>query len=169
MENHDFLYTEYLTSKRTTLFFAMLSVSCFSLAIMRASWYAFEALTLTLAFFSAFFLFYTLNYRVLEIKLTAKALKITFGIFSWEVPFSQIAESQLDSLPIIKQFGGAGIHFMFVRKRYRASFNFLEYPRVVVALTKKVGLVQDISFSTRHPDEVIGLIQDGMGIAAGKP
>ncbi len=163
------LYVERLTSKRTTLFFALLSVLSFLLAIMRASWYAFEALALTLAFFSVFFLFYTVNYRVLEIKLTAKALNVTFGIFSWEVPFSQIAGAQVDSLPVIKQYGGAGIHFMFVRKRYRASFNFLEHPRVVVVLKKKIGLVQDISFSTRHPDEVIQLIKDGMGISAGEP
>lgn len=56
--------------------------------------------------------------------------------------------------------GGAGIHFMTIRARYRASFNFLEYPRVVVAFKKKVGLVRDISFSTRRPDEVLRLIQE---------
>mgnify|MGYP000900013350 CR=1 FL=1 len=32
------------------------------------------------------------------------------------------------------RYGGAGIHFMSIRGRYRASFNFLEYPRVVIAL-----------------------------------
>ena len=46
---------------------------------------------------------------------------------------------------------------MFVDGRYRASFNFLEYPRVVTALRGK-RRVRDISFSTRQPDEVLRLI-----------
>jgi hypothetical protein len=55
--------------------------------------------------------------------------------------------------------GGAGIHFMVVGKRYRASFNFLEHPRVVIALKRKAGLVRDVSFSTRRPVDVLRLIQ----------
>ena len=58
------------------------------------------------------------------------------------------------------KYGGAGIHFMTVHNRYRASFNFLEYPRVVIAFKKKVGLVRDISFSTRRPEEVTRLIRE---------
>jgi hypothetical protein len=38
-------------------------------------------------------------------------------------------------------------------------FNFLEHSRVVKSFKRKVGWVQDISFSTSHPDEVIHLIQ----------
>jgi hypothetical protein len=60
------------------------------------------------------------------------------------------------------RLGGAGILFMFVRKRYRASFNFLEYPRVVIALRKKAGPVQDISFSTRRPEDVIRRIHEAI-------
>ncbi|MFZ2095565.1 MAG: hypothetical protein WAV05_02895 [Anaerolineales bacterium] len=51
---------------------------------------------------------------------------------------------------------------MMIRKRYRASFNFLEYPRVVIALKRKVGPVQDISFTTRRPDDVIQQLQDAL-------
>jgi hypothetical protein len=58
--------------------------------------------------------------------------------------------------------GGAGIHFMMIRQRYRASFNFLEYPRVVVAFKKKAGPVQDISFTTRQPDEVLRLMREAV-------
>jgi hypothetical protein len=60
------------------------------------------------------------------------------------------------------RMGGAGIHFMMVRGRYRASFNFLEYPRVVIAFKKKVGPVRDISFTTRRPDDVIRLIKEAV-------
>jgi hypothetical protein len=48
---------------------------------------------------------------------------------------------------------------MFNQKRYRVSFNFLEYPRVVIAFKRNAGPVQDISFSTQRPDEIAQLIQ----------
>jgi len=117
---------------------------------------------LTIAFTCLFilFLFYSLNYRTLLIRLTPDALKLTFGIFSWTIPMDSIQDCSLDELPVIMKYGGAGIHFMFIRKRYRASFNFLEYPRIVIAFKRKVGFVRDISFSTRQPGDVIHLIQE---------
>jgi hypothetical protein len=51
---------------------------------------------------------------------------------------------------------------MFVRKRYRASFNFLEYPRVVIAFKNKVGPVRDLSFSTSRPDDVLRFLQEAI-------
>jgi hypothetical protein len=62
------------------------------------------------------------------------------------------------------KYGGAGIHFMFVHKRYRASFNFLEHPRVVIGLKRKAGLVKDISFSTCQPNELIRLVQGSISV-----
>ena len=58
------------------------------------------------------------------------------------------------------RIGGAGIHFSSFERRYRAMFNFLEYPRVVVALKEKRGPVRDIAFSTQHPEEIMSLIQE---------
>jgi hypothetical protein len=60
------------------------------------------------------------------------------------------------------RLGGAGIHFMVIENRYRASFNFLEYPRVVIALKRKKGPVRDISFSTRHPEELLQRLRDSV-------
>ena len=101
------------------------------------------------------FLFYVVNYRTLIIQITSASLKLSFGIFSWAIPFDNIESCSLDEIPGFMKYGGAGVHFMMIRKRYRASFNFLEYPRVVIAFKKKVGPVQDISFSTRQPGEVL--------------
>jgi hypothetical protein len=58
---------------------------------------------------------------------------------------------------------------MLIRGRYRASFNFLEYPRVVIAFKRKVGPVKDISFSTRRPEELIKLIEDSIQGASWNP
>ena len=85
---------------------------------------------------------------------------LTFGIFTWRVPWTNVAEYRPDKLPFLLKYGGAGIHFMTVHKRYRVSFNFLEYPRVVIALKRKAGLVRDVSFSTRQPEVVLHLIEE---------
>jgi hypothetical protein len=71
-----------------------------------------------------------------------------------------IEDYRLDEIPFLMRMGGAGIHFMVIRQRYRASFNFLEYPRIVISLKRKVGPVRDLSFTTQNPKEVLRLIQD---------
>jgi hypothetical protein len=65
-------------------------------------------------------------------------------------------------VPMIKKYGGAGIHGMFHKKRYRISFNFLEHPRVVVSLKEKKGPVQGVTFSTRRPEEVLQILQEAV-------
>lgn len=121
-----------------------------------------DALAVTLFVFCGIFLFYSVNYRTLVIQLTAHTLKLKFGLFPWTVPLDNIADCQLDELPKFLEYGGAGIHFFTIRNRYRASFNFLEHPRVVVAFKKKRGLVHELSFSTRKPEEVLRLLKENM-------
>lgn len=156
---NDLLYDEKVSSKRTLALFLALTVLFLSLLVWRLV--ASGPGVLAVVFFCLFgaFFFYSLNYRTLIIGLRPQSLKLTFGVFSWIEPLENISECRLDDLPWLKRNGGAGIHFMNVHKRYRVSFNFLEHPRVVIALKKKRGLVRDVSFSTRRPDEVMRLIQ----------
>jgi hypothetical protein len=44
--------------------------------------------------------------------------------------------------------------------KYRAYFNFLEYPRVVISLKKKKGLVREIAFSTKQSNEIMSIIRE---------
>jgi hypothetical protein len=101
------------------------------------------------------------------IRLSHEALALKFGLFRWKVPLENIASGSLDDLPALLKYGGAGIHFMTVRGRYRASFNFLEYPRIVIALRRKAGPVRDISFSTRQPEEILSLLQEAISTRRG--
>jgi hypothetical protein len=153
----DLIYEESVFSNRTEALFLALA-SLFSWLALRGTQTrrrdSFSAVTLSLA---GFFLFYSLNFRTLRIRLTSERLELKFGIFRWTVPLDHIEEVHLDELPPLMRLGGAGIHFMSVHDRYRASFNFLEHPRVVIALKRQVGPVQDISFSTRHPEDIIRL------------
>ena len=158
------LYTERLSSKRTEMLFVALLLLFFTLQIWRVTVHGLDILAAVFLCLCAFFFFCALNYRTLTIRLTTKPLKLTFGIFTWNVSLDNIESCRLDEIPILMRMGGAGIHFMLIRRSYRASFNFLEYPRIVIAFKRKVGPVRDISFSTRRPDELLRLIQEAMAV-----
>ena len=164
IRNDGFIYHEIVTSRRTEVLFVVLAILFFLLLIWRVIIGGLDILAAV--FFSLFglFFFYSLNYRKLIIHLKADSLKLKFGIFTWTVPLDNVEECRLDEMPFLMRMGGAGIHFMIVHKRYRASFNFLEHPRVVIAFRKRVGLVRDISFSTCRPDDVVRLIQEAASV-----
>ena len=155
----ELLYQEKLKSNKTEGLFIGLTILFLTLFL----WYWRTHPDNTFRYFYLvvllFFLFYSINYRILSIGLSSQCLLLTFGLFSWTIPISNIADCRLDHLSSLMKYGGAGIHFMTIRNRYRASFNFLEYPRVMIALKEKKGQVRDISFSTRNPDEILRLLQ----------
>jgi len=158
----DLIYEERVTSNRTEALFLALTIFFLILLIWRAN--ASGVGVVTVAFFCLFilFLFYSVNYRTLIVRLNSESLKLRFGIFTWTVLWDTVEECHLDDISVFMRMGGAGIHFMSIRRRYRASFNFLEYPRVVIALKKKTGFVRDISFSTRQPDDVLRFIREAV-------
>jgi hypothetical protein len=158
----DLIYTERVSSNRTEALFVAFTHLFFTFLNRRVIAGRKDILAVVFFALFVFFFFYSLNYRTLIIRLTSKSLKLKFGIFTWNVPLENVEECCLDDVPLFMRMGGAGIHFMSIRKRYRASFNFLEYPRVVIAFKRKVGPVRDISFSTRRPDDVIRLIQEAV-------
>ena len=160
--NDDLIYDERVTSRRTEGLFLALTILFFWLLIWRVNAGSLDIVAAVFFCLFGLFLFYSVNYRTLIVRLTSEALKLTFGIFTWTVPFDNVEQCRLDDIPVLMRMGGAGIHFMSIRRRYRASFNFLEHPRVVIALKRKVGLVRDISFSTRRPDDVLRLIQEAV-------
>lgn len=154
------IYLERISSVRTQMLFLVLSLLCGLLGAWRIIASGFDTLAVILVCLAGIFLFYTFNYRTLVIQITAETLKLRFGVFTWTERLDNIASCALDQLAWLQEFGGAGIHFMTMRQRYRASFNFLEYPRVVVALKQKRGLVCDLSFSTRQPEQIIKQLQE---------
>jgi len=149
--------SEKLASNRTeALFFVLMLVFLF-LAIWRGTVAGWGIWPAVFAFLFFFFLFYVLNYRTLHIRLTAENLTLKFGLFTWTIALDNIENCRLDTVSLWR-IGGAGIHFSSFNRRYRAMFNFLEYPRVVIGLKNKIGPVRDIAFSTRQPDRVMEFI-----------
>ena len=150
-------HSEKLSSTRTEALFillALVSMVLFAWRWLNGRWDGW-AITLLCSF--AFFLFYTINYRTLKIHISSETLRLTFGIFTWTIAISNIKNCFIDENTIWR-FGGAGIHFMWTKGKYRAFFNFLEYPRVVITLKKKKGLVREIAFSTRYPEQVMSFL-----------
>jgi hypothetical protein len=149
------VYEERVTSGRTQALFWGLAILFYLLLTLRMAASGPDAMGAVFLVLATLFLFYSLNFRVLVIRISLEALRLRFGVFRCTIPLGNIETAYRDDdLPALMKYGGAGIHFMVVRKRYRASFNFLEHPRVVVAL-RRPGVVRDVSFSTRHPDDVI--------------
>jgi hypothetical protein len=161
MEN-DLQYHEILTSKKTIRLFLILSGVFFVLFLWRYLTTGVDFLTILFLSLFVFFLFYVINYRRLEICVTKDMLRLIFGLFNWRVRFDNIAGYKLDKISRFAYYGGAGIHFMWVKGRYRASFNFLEYPRVVVTFKNRIGPIRDLSFSTRNPDTLLSKLDQGI-------
>ena len=154
----DKLYTEQVKSSGTGLLFLVLSVLFFTLFGWRFSAVGLRFFPGLLAFIGLFFFLYVLNYRILEITISSTQLKLKFGLISWKTRLDNIQEIRMDDSPAIIKYGGAGVHFAFVKGIYRAYFNFLEYPRVLVTFKDKQGPVQQLVFTTRQPDQVLDYI-----------
>lgn len=152
------IFEERLQSKRTTALFVLLAALFWSLWLRRKKTGRGGRLNALFSGLSAFFIFYVLNYHTLQLEITPQRICLRFGLFEWSEPLENIENCFVDETSLWR-IGGAGIHFSLFAGRYRAMFNFLEYPRIVLGLKHKRGPVREIAFSTRHPGQVISLIE----------
>lgn len=151
------IYFERVSSWRTeVVFIALASLFVGLLGWCQASGMA-DLWSILFSGAFAFFLFCSLNYRTLAIRLTDEQLHLRFGVFRWTIALDNVAACEPDTTSLWR-IGGAGVHFSLFSGRYRAMFNFLEHPRLVIALTQKRGPVRDVAFSTRNPEELARLI-----------
>jgi len=158
----DYIYHEKITSTGTSMLFLFLAVLFFLLFGWRVSavgWRFFPGLFL---FLGVFFTLYVFNYRTLEIMITNDQLALNFGLVPWKTSLENILVVELDDSPAVIKYGGAGVHFAFVNGKYRAFYNFLEYPRLLVQFKMKQGLVQALVFTTRQPEKIIRIIESRM-------
>lgn len=152
------VYTESVSSRRTQALFVVFTLLWLAAFAVRAAAMERDWLTNLFLGLALFFLFYALNYRTLLVVMSAEHLQLRFGLFRWTIPWNTVDHCRQDETTLWRM-GGAGIHFTFIRRRYRAMFNFLEHPRVVIALRQRRGPVWDVVFSTRNPEEVMRLVR----------
>lgn len=152
------LYFEKLQSNITTALFAILALIFLALFGWRFTSVGWKFTPGLFLFLGVFFLFYFFNYRTLRIEISGETLALRFGLVRWRTALSNIQEYRLDDPPLWIKYGGAGVHFSMVEGLYRAFFNFLEGPRVIVIFKEKQGPVQALSFSTYQPDQVLDFL-----------
>jgi hypothetical protein len=157
------LYSEEIRSIKTSLLFVLLFLVFSGLFTWRVIAAGFRTLPIIYLFFVLLFGFYILNFRTLRIKINSETLNLHFGLVGWKTNLSNVASVRHDDSPIWIKMGGAGVHFALVYRKYRAFFNFLEYPRVLITFRKKQGLVRELVFTTKKPDKVIEFIQSKLG------
>lgn len=158
------LYTEKLRSSLTTVLFIDLFLIFLFLFGWRFGAVGWKFTPILFLILSLVFLFYIFNYRTLRIKISENSLELRFGLVRWRTELENIQEASLDDLPPIIKYGGAGVHFAFVRGIYRAFFNFLEGPRILVTFKEKQGLAQALSFSTRQPVKILELLEGRIAV-----
>jgi hypothetical protein len=112
------LYHERISSNRMEVLFLVLRILFLSLLIWHVNVSGADILAVVFFGFFNLFVFSSVNYRTLVIRLTPESLKLTFGIFTWRVPLDNVEECRLDEMPLLMKIGDAGIHFMTIRKRY---------------------------------------------------
>lgn len=160
LNDKEILFSEELTSARTSVLFTLLALLFLILTPLLFMGGASLSVILVSLFLALFFIFCALNYRTLKVTITSQDIHLKFGLISWHVPLDEIENAYIDQLPGILRYGGAGVHFFWVRKTYRISFNFLEHPRLAVRLRRARGLVREVSFSTRQPEQIMALLKN---------
>ena len=106
--NH--IYSERVSSNKTEALFVVLALLFF----LPFAWFGragvFSGWSILFFCLFAFFLFYALNYRTLNIQLSNEALQLKFGIFTWAIPLHNIETSFPDTTSLWR-IGGEGIHY----------------------------------------------------------
>jgi hypothetical protein len=106
------------------------------------------------------FLGIALNFRKLRIELSPQAVMVSYGIVQRTIPWEAIARCYRDEVSSIR-YGGWGIRIGWVQGNWRLVYNTPGAPRVVLAL--KHGWFGEFVFSTKNPEEVMGIIRQRIG------
>ncbi|MCK4489144.1 MAG: hypothetical protein KAU23_02735 [Anaerolineales bacterium] len=160
----DQIYHEKVQSPLTILLFTLLALVFSALFAWRVTVVGFRVFPIVCLVLALFFFSYVLNYQTLRITITEEAVLLKFGLIRWRIRLENIQTCKMDDSPNLIKYGGAGVHFAFVKGDYLAYYNFLEYPRIRITFHHKQGLVQGVVFTTRQPEQVMEII--GSRIAA---
>jgi hypothetical protein len=113
-----------------------------------------------LLYMSLLFLFITITFRALSIKMTARSVVVGYGIFTRTIFWENIERCYSDEVSSIR-YGGWGIRIGRVKGKWRLVYNVIGGPRVVLAL--KRGWFGEFVFSTKNPEEVMKVVRQMTG------
>ncbi len=100
------------------------------------------------------------NFRNLTTRLSAQGITVAYGKVKYSVTWDNIRGGYLDSSPGFK-YGGWGIRLGNSQGRWVLVYNVANAPVVVLELA--TGRFGYFAFSTRHAEDVIGIIEQHAG------
>lgn len=100
------------------------------------------------------------NFRNLTTKLSSQGITVAYGKVKYSVTWDNIRGGYLDSNPGSK-YGGWGIRLGNSQGRWVLVYNATNAPVVVLELA--TGRFGYLAFSTRHAEDVIGIIEQHAG------
>ncbi len=124
---------------------AYLSMSPFNARLPREA----QAL-LVLVVLLLVFLYFSL--RTLRIRVTERELSVSFSVIGTSILLSEVLQVKIEK-PSFWRYGGMGI-----RWGWDGSVGYIMNYGEAIRVTRRRG--RAILFSTRHPDEVVAVIED---------
>ncbi len=106
------------------------------------------------------FLALAITFSTLRITLSLRSVVVGYGSIKRTIPWELIERCYVDEVSNLR-YGGWGIRIGWVGGKWRLVFNIIGAPRVV--LTLKRGRFGEFVFSTRHPDEIVRIINQRIG------
>ena len=101
------------------------------------------------------------QFRRLNIVITLEAVTVSFGWFSYRIPFRNIVSIFIDGNPGIA-YGGWGLRIAKTRGKLALVYSVLNAPRVVIERTgSRYGY---FLFSTKKPEEILNIIRQQAGL-----
>ena len=104
--NDNPLYNEIVSSKWTEVLFLALTVLCFLLFVWRGITSGLDIFGVVFFCLFAMFLFYSVNYRTLIIRMTKESLKLIFGIAGEIWRGGHTLHVRPSEIPCLLQFSG---------------------------------------------------------------
>ena len=103
-----------------------------------------------------------INFCSLTISLTTEGITAGYGMFRRHVGWDEVSGYELDKGSAVRQYGGYGIRFGWKKGGAVLVYNTMHSSLIVLELGSSRGY-RYFGFSTRHPDEVMALIEGNTG------
>jgi len=100
------------------------------------------------------------NFRELTISITPGSLRVAYGRISYVIAWDNVADCYLDKNPGMA-YGGWGIRIGRTAGKSVLVYNVMSTP--CITLTLKRGRFAQFAFSTRQPEELMGIVQQRIG------
>ena len=103
-----------------------------------------------------------INFYSLTISITTEGVTAAYGLFRRHIPWDNVAGYELDRGSALWRYGGYGIRIGWRKSGAVLVYNTMHSSLIVLELGSSRGY-RYFGFSTRHPDEVMALIEGNTG------